>query len=107
MGYTYTLGYRVPGGDLYGLRRPDGSTDELDLVPITADFPSTEAAPTAGPTCPHTQGMNVLFVGGNVRVTTSALVGPGGDDIFRNVFGEVAAGADRTDVVLGRPGDRP
>jgi prepilin-type processing-associated H-X9-DG protein len=108
VGYTYTLGYRSPNGGLQGLRRPDGVYDESDLVPIAADFPSAEAAPAVvGPTCPHTQGMNVLFVGGNVRVTTSALIGPGGDDIFRNIYGAVAAGADRTDVVLGRPGDKP
>src|SRR5207248_1922854 len=65
------------------------------------------AAPAAGPVCPHGWGMNVLFVGGHVRVTTSQFVGPGEDDIFRNRLGQVAAGVDRTDVVLGRPGDRP
>jgi hypothetical protein len=51
--------------------------------------------------------MNVLFAGGQVRMTTSPLIGPNGDDIYRNVFGRVAAGVDRSDVVLGRPGDRP
>jgi hypothetical protein len=51
--------------------------------------------------------MNVLFAGGNVRVTTSAFIGPDGDHIFQNVFGNVGAGASRADVVLGRPGDRP
>jgi prepilin-type processing-associated H-X9-DG protein len=107
VGYTYTLGYRSPNGGLQGLRSPGGAYDETELVPIAADFPSTDAAPASGPTCPHTQGMNVLFVGGNVRVTTSALIGPGGDDIFRNIYGDVAAGVNRTDVVLGRPGDRP
>jgi prepilin-type processing-associated H-X9-DG protein len=107
VGYTYTLGYRSPNGGLQGLRSPGGVYDETELVPIAADFPSADAAPASGPTCPHTQGMNVLFVGGHVRLTTSPLIGPGGDDIFRNVLGQVAAGVDRTDVVLGRPGDRP
>jgi hypothetical protein len=51
--------------------------------------------------------MNVLFVGGNVRLTTSPLIGPNGDHIFQSVYGRAEAGADRADVVLGRPGDRP
>ena len=106
-GYTYTLGYRAPGGGLLGFTRPDETSPERDLVPISADFPTATAAPTAGPTCPHRVGMNVLYVGGHVRLTTSPLVGPNGDDIFRNLFGDVAAGKDRRDIVLGRPGDRP
>jgi len=61
----------------------------------------------AGPVSPHGGSMNVLFVGGNVRATTSPLVGPGGDDIYRNVHGQVAAGANRSDAVLGGPGARP
>jgi prepilin-type processing-associated H-X9-DG protein len=104
--YTYTLGYRTPGGALVGLNRSAGG-EEHDLIPICADFPTADAAPTAGPLCPHTLGMNVLYAGGNVRLTTSPLVGPGGDDIYRNVFGRVAAGAGRMDPVLGRPGDMP
>jgi prepilin-type processing-associated H-X9-DG protein len=106
VGYTYTLGYRTPGG-LQGLSRNDALTGEHDLVPISADFPTPAAAPGTGPTCPHHTGMNVLYVGGHVRVTTSALVGPSSDDIFRNLYGAVAAGAERRDSVLGRPGDRP
>jgi prepilin-type processing-associated H-X9-DG protein len=105
--YTYTLGYRTPDGGLWGLRRDDGLPGDHDLVPICADFPTPAAAPTAGPICTHRGGMNVLFVGGNVRTTDSALVGPSGDDIFRNLFGAVAAGSGRRDSVLGRPGDRP
>ncbi len=107
VGYTYTLGYRAPDGDLLGLRRPEGAAEEHDLIPIVADFPTAEASPGAGPTCPHGSVMNVLDAGGQVLRTRSALIGPGGDDIFRNVYGQVAAGADRCDVVLGRPGDRP
>ena len=106
-GYTYTLGYRAPSGDLVGPRRPMTTRDEFDLVPISADYPMASAAPAAGPVCPHAFGMNVLFAGGNVRVTTSALIGPNGDHIYQNVFGAVGAGIDRTDIVLGRPGDRP
>jgi hypothetical protein len=51
--------------------------------------------------------MNVLFIGGNVRVTTSPLIGPNGDDIYRNIFDRVAAGINQSDVVLARPNDKP
>lgn len=105
VGYTYSLGYRAPTGDLLGLTR--GGEPQLDLVPISADYPAAAVAPAGGPVCPHSVGMNVLYAGGNVRHATSALIGPNGDDIYRNVFGRVAAGADANDVVLGRPGDRP
>ena len=107
VGYTYTLGYRTPAGNLIGLRQPSGTPSEHDLVPISADYPTPDAAPAAGPVCPHSRGMNVLYVGGNVRHTTTPLVGPYGAHIFQSIYGNVEAGADRTDVVLGRPGDRP
>lgn len=106
VGYTYTLGYRTPAGDLLGFRRGDRG-GEHDLVPVSADYPTAAAAPAAGPLCPHNAAMNVLCAGGNVRRTTSALVGPDGDDIYRNFHGRVAAGTHHADVVLGRPGDRP
>lgn len=108
--YTYTLGFRAPNGELLGLRRPDAGAPEgteHDLMPISADFPTAGAAPGDGPVSPHANCMNVLFVGGNVRPTTSPFVGPNGDHIYRNFYGHVSAGADRTDAVLGRPGDRP
>jgi hypothetical protein len=107
VGYTYTLGYRTPNGGLLGLRRHDGPGDLPDLMPISADYPAAVLAPAGGPVSPHGPYMNVLCIGGNVRLTSSALIGPNGDDIYRNLYGLVAAGADRTDVVLGRPGDMP
>ncbi|MBN9120442.1 MAG: hypothetical protein J0I06_15010 [Planctomycetes bacterium] len=108
--YTYTLGFRGPNDELVGLRRPNATSDpadDNDLMPITADLPAASAAPGGGSVSPHGRVMNVLFVGGNVRPTTSPHVGPHGDDIYRNVFGHVAAGANRVDAVLGRTGDRP
>ena len=106
--YTYTLGFRGANNELQGLRRPDRpSADEYDLMPVAADFPSSAASPSAGPVSPHADCMNVLFVGGNVRLTTSPHVGPRGDDIYRNWSGDVRAGMARSDAVLGRPGDRP
>jgi len=107
VGYTYTLGYRTPTGGLLGLRRNDGGSELPDLMPISADYPAAALTPTGGPVSPHGLYMNVLCIGGNVRLTSSAYIGPNGDDIYRNLFGLVAAGADRTDVVLGRPGDIP
>lgn len=100
--YTYTLGFRGPGDRVFGL-----TADETNLMPIAADLPAASAAPEGGPVSPHARCMNVLFVGGNVRVTTSPNIGPRGDDIYRNVYGQVAAGADRTDAVLGGIGSRP
>lgn len=108
--YTYTLGFRGPNDELIGLRRPTDNScasDEHDLMPIAADCPSSSVAPGDGPVSQHGHTMNVLFVGGNVRLTTSPNVGPRGDDIYRNVFGHVAAGANPNDAVLGRPGDKP
>ena len=105
--YTYNLGYRGKDGTLIGPMRPMVSGGEHDLVPIAADFPSAGAAPVAGPTCPHAAGMNVLYAGGNVRLTSSPLFGPTQDHMFQNLFGGVGAGVNREDVVLGRPGDRP
>ena len=105
--YTYSLGFVTPTGGLVGLRRPVQTVGESDLMPIAADFPTQTATPTAGPLCAHAPVMNVLCVGGNVRSTTSPLIGPNGDDIYRNLHGQVAAGVGQADVVLGRPGDRP
>jgi hypothetical protein len=85
-GYAYSLGVRGPDGQLEGLRRTDA-----DLLPIAADQP----VPVS-----HGAGHNVLFVGGNVRFTTSPNVGVGGDHIFLNQAGIVAAGLNLNDTVL-------
>jgi hypothetical protein len=85
-GYAYSLGVRGPDGQLEGLRRTDA-----DLLPIAADQP----VPLS-----HGTGHNVLFVGGNVRFTTSPNVGVGGDHIFLNQAGIVAAGLNLHDTVL-------
>jgi hypothetical protein len=110
--YTYTLGFRGANDELVGLRRPiptdpSDPPDESDLMPISADLPSADVSVCAGPVSPHAACMNVLFVGGNVRLTKSPNVGPRGDHIYRNVYGHIAAGANRSDAVLGGPGTRP
>jgi hypothetical protein len=85
-GYAYTLGVREPDGQVDGLRRSDG-----DLQPILADQPTPVS---------HGDGHNVLFVGGNVRFCTNPNVGVGGDHIFLNQAGNIAAGLNRHDTVL-------
>lgn len=107
VGYTYTLGFRSPSGSLVGFRRPDPLNGDTDSMPLLADFPASAVAPMGGPTSPHGRGQNVLYAGGHVRYTTSAAVGPDGDDIFRNASGQVRAGLSPFDVCLGRPNDRP
>lgn len=107
VGYAYTLGHVAPGGGILGLRRATESGEENDLLPIAADCPAAGLVAGAGPVCPHGRSMGVLYVGGNVRTTTLPTVGPNGDDIYRNRLGQVSAGVDRTDAVLGRTADRP
>jgi hypothetical protein len=106
--YAYSLGFRSPTGALIGLHRPSNNMhEEHDLLPISADYPTASATPLPGPLCTHPPHMNVLYIGGNVRITTSPFIGPGGDDIYRNVLDQVAAGVNQTDVVLARPGEKP
>jgi hypothetical protein len=105
--YTYSLGFRSPTGTLIGLHRPYDALEEHDLLPISSDYPTASATPFPGSLCTHPPQMNVLFIGGNVRITTSPFIGPNGDDIYRNVLDQVAAGINQTDVVLARPGDKP
>lgn len=107
VGYTYTLGFRSPNGNVVGFRRPDPNNGDQDGVPMLADFPAANVAPAGGLLSPHTRGQNVLFAGGFVRFSTSAAVGLDGDDIYRNAAGKVGAGLSPNDVCLGRPLDRP
>ena len=99
--YAYCLGFRDDRGELKGLDRAPG----YDVMPILADAPvrrNSQVLPVN-----HRNGQNVLFAGGNVRFCTVATVGVGGDDIFTNARGEVAAGLHRLDSVLGRPEEIP
>lgn len=104
--YPYTLGYRAPSGELVGLRR-DPDDGPCDLIPLAADNPAPDASPCCGPISPHARGQNVLYVGGQVRFTTTALAGVEGDHIYQNRNGWVGAGVAKSDTVLGRAGDRP
>ena len=99
--YAYCLGFRDDRGELRGLDHAPG----YDVMPILADAPARRS----GQVLPvnHRNGQNVLFAGGNVRFCTTSTVGVGGDDIFTNARGEVAAGLHRLDSVLGRPEEIP
>ncbi len=107
--YTYTLGFRGPNNQIIGLRHPgrQSGDDESVILPIAADLPSFVTTANGQAASPHGRVMNVLFVSGHVRVTTSPHIGPQGDDIYHNVFGHIAAGINATDAVLGGRGDRP
>lgn len=105
--YTYTLGHRAPNGRVEGLSRSLDWNEENDLIPISSDYPVASAAVAPEATSPHSRGHNVLYLAGNVRFATTAAVGISGDDAYRNQFGRVAAGVDRTDTVLGAGSARP
>jgi len=105
--YAYALGHRTSNNMVQGQWRSADGASENDLIPISADYPAADVAPAGGLTSGHQAGHNVLYVGGHVRYATVATVGVNGDDIYRNHFGAVAAGINRTDTVLGRNGDIP
>jgi hypothetical protein len=104
--YAYTLGYRDEAGKLRGLRPDDG-----DDLPIVADRPLTREENNAceglRDNSPNHRGQNVLYIGGHVRFHRSPECGRAHDHIFVNRKGDVKAGADRDDSVLGLSGDRP
>lgn len=101
-GYAYSLGYRDQNEQIVGLRHED--SEVTDNLAVLADRPAPERV---GPNPDHGYGQNVLYMGGNVRFSTTTLAGPNGDDIYRNKIGMVAAGRSRDDVVLGVGPDVP
>jgi prepilin-type processing-associated H-X9-DG protein len=101
--YAYTLGYRDDAGRLRGLTR-NVAVVAAEALPLAADRP---AIGRTTPNPDHRTGQNVLFLDGHVWFCKTGLVGVGGDDIYRNQFGEVRAGVSLFDSVLGVGGDRP
>lgn len=97
VGYAYTLGYTDREGRLVGMRRADGPDAATDWSPVAADLPPADGLPV------HARGQNVLYLGGAVRFSTTALAGVDGDDIYHNDAGLVGAGLRRDDASLGRP----
>jgi hypothetical protein len=108
--YAYPLGYRI-GGKLVGLRYEPGRENN-DLIPIMADRPPFDQP---GPSMLANtnsenhggQGQNVLRLGGTVEFCTTRMVGIGGSDIYLNRNGQLDAGVDSHDIVLGASAARP
>jgi hypothetical protein len=100
--YAYTLGYHGADNQIIGLRHNDA--DGTDSLAILADRPSPERV---GPNPDHRYGQNVLYMGGNVRFSTTSMAGPNNDDIYRDWHGHIGAGNDKYDVVLGMGADVP
>jgi prepilin-type processing-associated H-X9-DG protein len=101
--YAYTLGYGTPTSHS-GLR-----SDEGERLPLMADCPAFRNGRVAPGNSPNHgfNGQNVLFVDGSVEFATGRNVGVNRDDIFVNQRGEVAAGRNRFDSVLGASWARP
>jgi prepilin-type processing-associated H-X9-DG protein len=101
--YAYCLGY-TDDGVLCGLR-----DDDEDALPIVADRPVFAAGRVReGNSANHGGlGQNVLYVDGHVRFCTSRTAGVGGDDIYINQRGQVGAGRNRLDSVLGASAATP
>ncbi|MGH7169601.1 MAG: hypothetical protein ACRELG_04900 [Gemmataceae bacterium] len=100
-GYAYTLGYR-DSACYHGLRCDTVESDCLKLLPIVADRP--EPLMQANSANHGGTGQNVLYLDGHVEWRTNRKAGINGDDIFANRQGQLRAGEDREDSVLG-PGD--
>jgi hypothetical protein len=97
--YAYSLGYEEDGVH-HGLGRSSG-----DLLPIMADRLQSLEQPNS----PNHGGggQNVLYVGGHVFWRGERTAGVGGDDIYTNRNGQVRAGLDHDDTVLGCGNDSP
>lgn len=105
--YAYTLGYRDVTGRLWGLSRYDHLPDTLPILsdaPIKGLRQRIDGVATAAN---HRLGQNVLFLTGNARFCTNALVGPDGDNIFCNQNAQINAGINCYDGVLGRAEETP
>ncbi len=90
--YAYRFGYFVRHKYYYL------HDERQSLSPVFSDTPGDERD--------HTMSQNhggkivqVAFADGSVRSLTSCML-PGGDDLYHNDFGMVAAGASRQDAVL-------
>jgi prepilin-type processing-associated H-X9-DG protein len=101
--YAYSLGYRGPDGTLHG--PGDHAQASFSQTPIMADSPPAEGV-LSNSINHGGSGQNVLFADGHVTFLPKRTLGAG-DDIFVNRDGQVAAGVDASDIVLGHSGARP
>lgn len=102
--YAYSLGYGPAPDDHHGLRDDDG-----DGLPILADRPDFAGGRVGPGNSPNHggRGQNVLYIDGHVRFCTARTVGVNRDDIYVNQHGDVAAGRDLLDSVLGASSATP
>ncbi len=103
MCYAYSLGYKDRAGGLHLVS--EAPSDSWSQLPIMADRPPAEGI-LQNSINHGVTGQNVLFADGHVRFLTQRTFGAG-DDIFLNRDNRVAAGLDRSDVVLGYSSAQP
>jgi prepilin-type processing-associated H-X9-DG protein len=101
--YAYSVGYRTAEGNV----RPtaDWAQASFSQIPLMADRPPAEGVPKNSINHNLT-GQNVLFADGHVTFLVQRTYGAG-DDIFLNRNGQVGAGVDFSDIVLGYSSARP
>jgi hypothetical protein len=98
--YGYNMGY-TEGGDLM----PPANAGRVTYV-LLADAPS-DGRPGRTTANHAGRGQNLLCEDGRVSWCPTIPSDRLGDDPFHNRNGEVAAGLDRNDAVLGASSDRP
>lgn len=90
--YAYRFGYVVDGKQYHYI------TIRGPATPILSDAPGNNAD---GMTDNHCGVVQILYSDGHVEVRTSAKLPRNGDDMFRNLAGNVDAGLASEDTVLG------
>lgn len=106
--YAYSLGYRDSWGGFHSPRLDPLQPDNPYLA-ILADRPPKYVAIGDKSNSPNHagRGQNVLFLDGHFRFCTTRTVGVDQDDIYVNFDGQVAAGKNRKDTVLGAGNAHP
>jgi prepilin-type processing-associated H-X9-DG protein len=104
--YAYSLGYSSDGA-IHGPRRDgSGANGFLPLMSDRPPFAIEEGDPGLSPNH-NGRGQNVLFQDGHCSFVKTRQAGYGGDDIYVNKEGKVAASKDPKDAVLGSSVSRP
>jgi hypothetical protein len=98
--YGYNLGY-TRNGEYFPTKN-----QYRDNFAIMSDAPSLNLA-NLQTTNHGGRGQNVLFEGGGVKFLTTTIAPGTSDDIFINDDGQVAAGLNPNDSVLGASGTSP
>ncbi len=94
--FAYAFGYYVDG------HYEDIKNTHSAYLPVLSDIPNPDR-PCRGSRVHGPPGQNVLFADGRVVFLTVYVLRPD-DNIFTNGYGEVAAGIDCDDIVMGSGG---